>query len=136
MTAKTGNLNTDENNALVNDSLNRVAKRVVVSEFLGNITALPSGLQNDYLITTFQITDVASLVPFSTRNSISIRNYSLTETIYIGKSDVTADLVVGTTSGWQIGPNETINLDCKETIEFYAIARVGVTILAQAFEVY
>lgn len=98
----------------------------------------PSGLSKDYLITVMDVTDVASTVPTAPlvdRNSLIIVNWSMTEKVYIGKSNVTADLVNGTTSGWQIAPLSYFASDVKDSILFYGICEPGKTAKVQVFEV-
>lgn len=102
-------------------------------------TATFSGLSLRFLVTCLDITDVAAKIPTSallSRNSLSIRNKSATKTIYIGEANtVTADSVIGTTSGWEIPANGELNIDITNDIELWAIAETGVTIRAKVLEV-
>jgi hypothetical protein len=72
--------------------------------------------------------------PLSRRNAIAVSNLDSGKTIYVGQSSVTAGRTIGTTAGWEIGPNETFNLDITENIELYAIAEAGVTVLVKVLE--
>lgn len=109
----------------------------VVGEFDANVTTTPSGLQTSFKIRLFEVTDTAIALPttaLTDRNSLSIRNLDQVEILYIGDSNVEADEGVGDTAGWQVGPNETVNLDIKDTIIIYGIAESGKTIKVQTFE--
>jgi hypothetical protein len=104
----------------------RYAIRVTGQNFSGNFTL--SGLSLDQENTVMDIGTTAVPLPASplvSRNSLAIRNLSLTETLYIGKADVTADTVNGSTSGWQVGPNETYNVDIRDTILVYGVVASG-----------
>lgn len=97
-----------------------------------------SGLQNGWLPTTLMISDVAAPLPavaLTNRNSIIILNRSSTDSLYIGNIDVTADSVVGATSGWEMLPNSYFATDVKESIVIYGIAPTGKTIKVQVLEV-
>lgn len=98
-----------------------------------------SGLYNAMLVTTLNVVDVAAPIPSSAladRNSITITNLSATDTIYISSSPlVTADRVVGTTSGHEIGPLESFNINITDAIILYAISESGKTILTKVMEV-
>lgn len=91
----------------------------------GTIEATPGGLSTGFLITTMDIGNTATPIPatpLALRNSLSISNLSETETLYIGPDTaVTADAVNGTTSGWEVPPLGTLNLDAKYTIIIYGI---------------
>lgn len=103
----------------------------------GTVESTPSGLQNDFRTTTMLIGDVAAPIPataLSDRNSLSIANLDLAETLYIGDSNVTADRVVGITSGWEVGPGETLNFDVKDTIIIYGRAESGKSIMVKVLE--
>jgi hypothetical protein len=88
----------------------------------------PSGLSDSFRITTKDISTTASALPenpLTNRNAISILNTS-SSTLYIGPTDqVTADNVEGTTSGWEIGPNEIWHIDVTDAITLYAIVASG-----------
>lgn len=103
----------------------------------GSIDSTPSGLQNSFRTTTMLIGDVAAPIPatpLSDRNSLSIANLDSAETLYIGDSNVTANRVVGTTSGWEVGPGETLNFDVKDTIIIYGRAESGKSIMVKVLE--
>lgn len=88
----------------------------------------PSGLSTSFLITTQDIGTTASALPstaLTDRNAISVLNTSAI-TLYVGPtSSVTADNEVGTTSGWEIGPNEIWHVDVTDAITLYAIVASG-----------
>ena len=95
-----------------------------------------SGFRKTFLTTTMDVGDVAiemPPVPTVDRNSISVANLSQTETVYIGNIDVTADQVLGTTSGHELPPNESFNLDIAADVILYArcesgkVARIKIT---------
>jgi len=135
MVGRTGNPNDDNKNSFINDGNGNVARNVT---FGGSINATPSGLQNDFLVTTMNVSDTATQIPASPltdRNAISIQNLDTIETLYVGKLNVTADSVVGTTSGWEVGAGETLNLSCKDTIIFYGRCQAGKTVMVKVFEV-
>lgn len=135
MVSRTGNPNDDNKNSFINDSGGNVARNVT---FSGGISAVPSGLRNDFKITTMDVTDTQTAIPvtpLTDRNAMSIFNMSTTDTLYIGKTGVTADAVLGNTSGWEIGPQESFNSDVKDTIVFYAIAATGKTIRVKIMEI-
>lgn len=97
-----------------------------------------SGLNIDWLPTTMIVGDTAlplPAIPLDQRNSIIIYNQSATETLYIGKSNVTADSVVGVTSGWQIPAKSYFALDVRDTIIIYGICETGKTAQVQVLEV-
>jgi len=101
------------------------------------VESTPSGLQNDFKTTTMNVGDVAIPIPatpLSDRNSLSIANLDETETLYIGDSNVTADRVIGSTAGWEIGAGETLNFDVKDTIIIYGRCETGKTILVKVLE--
>lgn len=103
----------------------------------GSIDSTPSGLQNDFKTTTMNVGDVAIPIPATPlvdRNSLSIVNLDSVETLYIGDSNVTADRVVGNTSGWEVGAGETLNFDVKDTIIIYGRCETGKTILVKVLE--
>lgn len=96
----------------------------------GNVTGSiqPEGLNIAGRITTMEVMVMATplpAVPLANRNAMSITNLS-NEVLYIGfDASVTADSVVGTTSGWEIGPNEGFNIDVQGSIPIYGIAATG-----------
>ena len=97
----------------------------------------PSGLRNAMLITTLDIGDTATPIPASpqvNRNSVIIYNLDATKSLYIGNSDVTADAVNGTTSGWLVPPKSYFSTDVTDNIIIYGIVETG-TIKVQILEV-
>jgi hypothetical protein len=95
-----------------------------------------SGLNIDQRNTMLEVTTIATplpATPLGNRNSIAIRNLSKSEILYIGKSDVEANDDLGTTAGWQVGPDETYNVDITEQIILYGIVETG-TIKVQVRE--
>jgi len=98
-----------------------------------------SGLSEDYEITTQTITSVAGkipAVPMDGRNTIIIHNTDTTNTIYIGKSTVTADRAIGTTAGWELTPDSYFSIDIGSgsAVDLYAICAAGQTALIKIFE--
>lgn len=97
----------------------------------------PEGLNIAGRNTTLSVSTTAiplPAIPLANRNAMSIRNLSQTDVLYIGfDSSVTADSVVGITSGWQLGPNEGFNIDVQGSIPIYGIAASG-SILVQVME--
>lgn len=89
----------------------------------------PSGLTEAFVVKTVDVSTTAVTLPganLTNRNAISIHNTSGTTTIYLGPNNsVTADNVVGSTSGWEIGPGEFFNLDITDSIDLYAITASG-----------
>jgi hypothetical protein len=110
-------------------------RTVAETELTGEISI--SGLSEAIRTTTMLVTDVATPLPavaLANRNAMMIQNKSPTETLYIGNSNVTADTVLGTTSGSEIGPLESQNMDIKPDIVLYARAETGKTILIKVTE--
>lgn len=103
-----------------------VARRVKI--YAGTVEATPSGLKTAFRNTTFDVSGVAvelPPIPLTGRNSMIIYNRSTTEILYVGNSNVTADTVNGTTSGWQIEPNSYFPLDITDDIVLYGIFASG-----------
>lgn len=97
-----------------------------------------SGLRTAMRTTTMDVSDVTvaiPAIPLLERNAISINNLSTTDKLYIGNTDVTADTVNGTTSGWEIGPGENMNLDITEEIVIYGRAETGKSVKLKVFEI-
>lgn len=97
-----------------------------------------TGLSVAIKTTTMNVGDTATAIPatpLTGRNSITIVNYSTTEILYIGNITVTADRVVGITSGYEVNPGEGFNLDITEDIVLYGRAETGQTILIKVTEV-
>lgn len=101
-------------------------------------TFTPSGLFTAGKITTMNVTDSAIALPstpLSGRNSLSLTNLSLTDTLYIGFSTgVTANRTIGINAGWEVGPQEGFNLDIQDDIIIYGITETGKTILIKVME--
>jgi len=98
----------------------------------GSITGAftPSGLRIALKNTTMDVTDVATPLPavaIANRNAITIRNLSLVDTVYIGNLNVTADRILGNTSGGELGPNESWNVDITDSIVLYGRTEAGKT---------
>ena len=94
----------------------------------------PQGLNVALVVTNMNVTATAGVVPLSPltdRNSMIIRNLSLSDSIFIGNSDVTA---TGSTQGWEILPNSFFSLDIKDSIQIYAIAPTGITVPIKVLE--
>ena len=96
-----------------------------------------AGLNKDWLITTMTVGDTATALPISSlsdRNSIMIRNTSDTETVYVGKSNVTADLVIGTTSGLPLAPGDQFAVDVRNAVVIYGRCASGKSAIVQVVE--
>lgn len=103
-----------------------------------NATVYPTGLANDFRITTMNVTDVAAPVPataLAARVALSITNLDAAEILYVGKSTVTANQALGITAGWEVGPGESFNIDIGSTLILYGRAEAGKTILVKILEV-
>jgi hypothetical protein len=101
-------------------------------------TYTPTGLKTGLKITTMEITDVATPIPlaaFNQRNSISIYNKDSVNTVYVGPSNVTADTVIGTTSGWEMDAGSYLNFDITDSIIIYAICESGKTAIIKVLEI-
>lgn len=105
----------------------------------GSVATTPDGISGPFKITTTTVTNSAiaiPLTPLTDRKSISIINLSATDTIFIGSSNlVTANRVAGTTAGWELAADETINFDFKDTIIIYGITESGKSALIKILEV-
>ncbi len=101
-------------------------------------TFVPTGLSVGGENTTIDIGDTATLLPatpLTDRNALSVHNTDSTEFLYVGfDSGVTADSVVGTTSGRQVGPGLALNFDVRDGVVLYAIAETGKTIRVHIME--
>lgn len=96
-----------------------------------------SGLSKGLLITTMLVLDTAIAIPstpLADRNTISLINLG-TNTIYLGGATVTADRAIGTTAGWEIGPNEGINFDVKGVVVIYGVCEPGNSTLLKIMEI-
>lgn len=104
----------------------------------GKGTYTPLGLHVGQVITTMMVGDTAvkiPAVPLSDRNELVIQNLSTTDTLYFGNSNVTADRVVGITSGFEISPNAFQNISITDDIEIYGIVESGKSIMIKVWEV-
>jgi hypothetical protein len=108
----------------------QVAGGAVTGTFTGSVTV--SGLNIQGRNTTMNITSTAASMPataLTLRNAMTVTNLSGTDTLYVGfDSSVTADSVVGTTSGFPVGPQQGFNLDITPNVVLYGIAEAGKTI--------
>ena len=119
------------------DENDKVVARVSITGDV-NGSFSPTGLSVDFRITTMDVSSVAIPLPavsLAARNAVSITNLDQAETLYIGKSNVTPDAVNGTTSGWEVGPNESFNIDVTDAITLYGRCQTGVTVKIKIFEV-
>lgn len=94
----------------------------------------PAGLRVRLKITNIVVTDIASPIPLialSERNSIIIQNRDVSETIFIGESDVQAS---GTLEGWELSPTSFFSTDITEDIVLYGIAPTGKTVNLKVME--
>lgn len=109
---------------------------VVAGAVTGEITV--SGLRVGGKNTTMNVGDTATALPataFTGRNSMTIRNLSAVDTLYIGFDNlVTADRVIGTTSGMEVGPDEGLNFDLTDEVVVWGIAETGKTIMVKVTE--
>lgn len=89
----------------------------------------PSGLRTAGRNTTRLIIDSVAaipLIPLVDRNSLTVTNLDPVETIYVGfDTSVTADSVVGTTSGFRLQPGESFSIDITDEVEIYGICETG-----------
>lgn len=87
----------------------------------GEVT--PSGLRISMRVTTLLVGTTATplpATPLSGRNSMKVTNHSASQILYLsGDPLMTADRVVGTTSGDELPPGESFAIDIKDTIILY-----------------
>jgi hypothetical protein len=124
-----------EYNKFVPDSNGDTAVNTVISG--GSVGFTPSGLDIGLRITTLTVGDTATALPataFSNRESISIQNKG-TVTVYLGNSDVTADTVVGTTSGYELLPGGFFNIDITPDIVLYGRCASGQSAIIKILEI-
>ena len=117
----------DKNAFEVLDEPNFIVARRVKS-YEGTVEATPSGLKIAFRNTTLSLSTTAQPLPvvsLNKRNSIIIYNLSTTEVLYIGNSDVTADVVDGITSGWQVSPSSYFSTDITPAITLYGVYANG-----------
>lgn len=112
------------------DSNNKTAVNTV-AEVTNSITGefSVSGLKVGGKITTILVSTTALPLPataLADRNAIAIRNLSDTDILYIGFDTlITANDVLGTTAGWQVGPQENLQFDITDAVVIYGIAASG-----------
>ena len=97
----------------------------------------PEGM-TDWRITTLEVTSSQTPLPsiaFTDRRSLTVFNASETDVLYIGSIGVTANRVIGTTAGWEIQPNSSINIDFAADVTIYGIAESSKTILVKIMEI-
>lgn len=118
------------------DKFEEVAGETAV-RVTGQFDVTPAGLRLHFRTTTMMITDVETALPatpLGSRNAMTITNLSTTDTLYIGESGVTADRVLGTTAGEEVGPNSGFNVDITNEIILYGICETGKSILVKVTE--
>lgn len=111
-----------------------------LSKIVGAIEASfsPKGLSKELKTTTMVVTSVAGPIPATPlvdRNAISIHNKSTDVTLFIGNSDVQANTITGTFSGWEIPPQGYLNFDITDDIILYAVAPAGKNAIIKVLEV-
>lgn len=113
------------------DSNLDIAVRTCTEITGGSLEATPAGYSKILLVTTVSVGDTAQLLPATVnREAFSFFNNSQVDTVYYGPTiAVTADSVVGTTSGWPVGPEETANEPIKSINAVYVIAPAGKTVI-------
>ena len=119
------------------DTIDGPAVRTVTDLSGMSIDAVPAGLHVAIKITTMLVGDTQSALPatpLSQRNAMVVTNLDLTEILYVGPTGVTADAVVGTTSGHEVNPGEGFQLDIQDDIILYGIAPTGKTIKVKVTE--
>lgn len=97
-----------------------------------------SGLQTGGRVTTMMVGDTAvplPAIPLADRNAISVRNLSSTDKLYIGYSTaVTADRVIGVTSGDEVDPDAGFNVDVTDEVVIYGICEAGKSVMIKVHE--
>lgn len=91
--------------------------------------SVPGGLSTAWLVTTLDIGTTSAKIPttnLTARRHVVIYNTDASSTLYLGPTTgVTADNVVGTTSGWEVGPGDQFHVDITDTIDIYGIVASG-----------
>ena len=91
-----------------------------------------------FLITTVSVTSTAAkfpATPLTDRVSLSVRNKGAF-TVYFGPAvSVTADTVVGTTSGGEIDANGELNIDLDASEDIFFITESGETAIIKITEI-
>jgi len=104
---------------------------------LGTIVPDPV-LANTGITTTIDIPDTATLIPttnFGRRGSVSVHNTDGALTLFVGfNNTVTADNVLGTTSGEEIGPGDKLVFDAGDDITLFGISVAASTIRVKITE--
>jgi len=96
----------------------------------------PSGLSIAFLISVATVTTTATKLlasPLADRNALAIRNLDPVKSIFLGP-DATVTSDDTSTGGWEIGPNETLQLDITDAIDTFLITAAG-TVTVKFFEV-
>lgn len=133
-----------EHDKFVESPTGETSVRVLVSNetgaeipISGTISASYSAPTGPIKNTVFTVTDSAQNplpTPQTNRVSVSIRNKSLTETVYVGGlNTVTAD--DSATGGWEVGPQEDFNLDLDDSNVFFLITTTGNTAQVKILEI-
>jgi hypothetical protein len=100
---------------------------VTITGTIGGSVQL-QGFSTTWKNTTLNVSTTALPLPSTAltgRNAIAIRNLDPSVTLYIGNFDVVANDAIGTTAGWQIGPNETYNLGITDSVVLYGVVASG-----------
>ena len=109
----------------------------VTGSFTGTFT--PSGINIAIQTKTIDVDDTAGqalpATPLTDRNSMVVHNKSTTDVLYVGPSTVTADSVIGSTSGHEVYPGETFAIDIKDSVILYGRAETGKTIRVKVTEI-
>ena len=99
----------------------------------------PSGLHIAFKVTTLDVTSAAALplpaVALVGRNSLVVHNKSTLDILYVGPASLTADNVIGITSGHEVNPGETFAIDIQDDIILYGRAETGKTIRVKVTEI-
>lgn len=97
-----------------------------------------TGLNIGMRTTTMEIGDTPEAIPataFPFRNAIAVLNLSEADTLYIGDETVTSGRALGTSAGWEVGPNEAFNVDVTDGVTVWGVAPAGKTILVKVLEI-
>jgi len=104
----------------------------------GTFTAGVASPTGPFRVTVATITDTSAnpiVTALTNRVSLSIRNLSVTTTVYMGPTGaVTADNTPGT-AGWDIGPGEDFHIDLDESNGFYMITPATETATLKIMEI-
>lgn len=97
----------------------------------------PQGLKGQWIITTILVTDVQTplpATPLTDRNFVYIENTEPSKEVWVGPSGLTADRVVGTTSGKKLDPDESVKFDFKDNLLVYGRCEAGKTAIVRVIE--